>query len=178
MLKRAFVLLLLLMGSSALAHATLVIGEAQVTPDTPEPNEPFALTVTLQDPTQVPVEDAVIFAELRPQGEPDAEPVRVDLEETDVGGTYEGTATLPEAGAYTVFMRDQTYRQEEASATLAEPLTVGDANAVQGFVFPPTAVGGASLRTWLLWLIGLPLVAGAVVTVLVLTRGDDAPKTA
>jgi hypothetical protein len=121
MLKRAATLLWLCclsLAPAALAHAFPVLGELQVSPDTPAPGEPFTLTVTLMDPTQVPVEDAIVFAELRPQGQPDAEPVRVDLEESDVGGTYLGTATLPEAGAYAVTMRDQTYRQEEATANL------------------------------------------------------------
>ena len=46
------------------------------------------------------------------------------------------------------------------------------------FVFPPTATGPQGLRTWLLWLVGLPLLAGLAVTVLVLTRGPGAAAKA
>jgi uncharacterized membrane protein YecN with MAPEG domain len=43
------------------------------------------------------------------------------------------------------------------------------------FILPPTQVSPAGLTTWLLWLVGIPLIAGAVVTTLVLTsnRSDD-----
>lgn len=181
MVKRTLpflIFLLLLSPSLVLAHVTLVLGEVSVSPEAPAPGEPFTLTVALTDPTQVPVEDAYMFAELRPQEQPDAEPVRADFEETSTGGTYQATSSLPEAGAYEVVLRDQTYRQEEASATLATPLRLGSPNETQSFVFPPTAVSGASLRTWLLWVLGLPIVAGVVVTVFVLTRGDEKPKAA
>ncbi len=162
--------------SAASAHATVVLGDLTVVPEAPAPGEPFTLQVSLQDPTQVPVEDAYMFVELRPQEEPEAEPVRADFSETDTGGLYEATTSLPEAGAYRVRLRDQTYRQEETSATLESPLQVGASNDAQPFLFPPTAVSGANLRTWLLWILGLPIVAGVFVTALVLTRGDDKAK--
>ena len=86
-------------------------------------------------------------------------------------GVYRSSLPLPDGGDYEALMRDRTFRQEEARVTL--PLTVGDAplEAVR-FVFPPTAIGpNRSITTWLIWLIGLPVVAGIVVTVLVLTGG-------
>jgi hypothetical protein len=164
---------LLLCGTGgANAHATLVLGEFEVIPETPGAGSPFTLQVSLMDPTQVPVEDAVVFAELRPVGAPEAEPVRAEFTETETAGRYESRTELPRAVAYSVLLRDQTYRQEEATAQLETPLRVGEANAAQGFVFPPTAIGAAGWRTWLLWLVGLPVVAALLVTVLVLTRGD------
>ena len=39
------------------------------------------------------------------------------------------------------------------------------------FLFPPTATGPQGIATWLIWLIGLPLVVGAIVTVMVLRGG-------
>ncbi len=160
----------------ASAHATLVLGRFTVAPARPAADAPMTFTLRLEDPTQVPVEDAYVFAELRPADAPDAVPVRAEFEETKAAGVYEVTATLEEAGPYRVLLRDQTYRQEEARAALAEPLRVGGPNAAQDFNFPPTATGGAGLRTWLLWLIGLPVAAALLVTVLVLTRGDPQGK--
>ncbi len=160
----------------ASAHATLVLGRFTVTPARPAADAPLTLRLQLEDPTQVPVEDAYVFAELRPADAPDAVPVRAEFEETSTPGVYEVTATLEEAGPYRVLLRDQTYRQEEAQAALTEPLRVGGPNTApntaQDFNFPPTATGAAGLRTWLLWLIGLPVAAALLVTVLVLTRGD------
>ena len=163
--------------STAAAHATLVLGQLEVVPARPTVAAPFSLQLTLTDPTQVPVQDAIVFAELRPQGQPNANPVRADFAETDAG-MYRAETELPRAGAYEVVLRDQTYRQEEAIQRLETPLRVGAPNEAQGFVFPPTATGAAGWRTWLLWLIGLPVVAALLVTVLVLTRGEEKPQGA
>ena len=168
----------------ASAHATLVLGRFAVTPARPAADAPLTLSLQLEDPTQVPVEDAYVFAELRPESAPDAAPVRAEFSETDTVGVYEATATLQNSGPYRVLLRDQTYRQEEAQAALTGALRVGGPNTVlstvpnaaQDFVFPPTATGAAGLRTWLLWLIGLPVAAALLVTLLVLTRGDPEGK--
>ena len=162
---------------TAAAHATLVLGQLEVIPARPTAAAPFNLQLTLTDPTQVPVQDAVVFAELRPEAQPDAAPIRADFSETDAG-VYRAETDLPRAGAYEVVLRDQTYRQEEATARLESPLRVGAPNEPQGFVFPPTATGAAGWRTWLLWLVGLPVVAALLVTVLVLTRGAENPQGA
>lgn len=168
-------LVLLSLGSSVSAHATLVLGSFKVSPATPQTGQNLTLELDLKDPTQVPVEDAYVFVELRPEGRPDAEPLRAEFSETNPG-VYTSTVTLPQPGAYQVRLRDQTYRQEEAVATLEAPLRTSGSNPAQDFVFPPTATGPASLRAWLLWLIGLPVVAAVVVTVLVLTRSKDVEK--
>ena len=173
---RVTLLVLLLLGfagtHTAAAHATIVLGHFEIEPARPVADAPITLRLRLEDPTQVPIEDAVVFAELRPAQNPAAEPVRAEFTETDAAGVYEGTVTPLQPGPYRVLLRDQTYRQEEANATLAEPLRVGSPNPAQDFNFPPTATGSAGWRTWLLWLIGLPIVAALLVTVLVLTRGD------
>ena len=169
----------LLFFSAASAHATLVLGALTSEPAAPRPGRPFSLGLELVDPIQVPVEDAWVLAEFRPQGAPaGTEPVATRFEETETAGVYRAQVSLPERGAYTLLLRDQTYRQEEAQAALTEPLRVGGPNTAQDFVFPPTATGAAGLRTWLLWLIGLPVAAALLVTVLVLTRGDPQGKKA
>ena len=169
-----FILILLgLTGThTAAAHATIVLGHFEVAPARPAAGAPVTLRLRLEDPTQIPIQDAVVFAELRPVQNPAAEPVRAEFAETDTAGVYEGTVALPQPGPYRILLRDQTYRQEEANAALSGPLRVGGANPAQDFNFPPTATGSAGWRTWLLWLIGLPIVAALLVTVLVLTRGD------
>ena len=168
----------LLFFSAASAHATLVLGALTSEPAAPRPGRPFSLGLELVDPIQVPVEDAWVLAEFRPQGAPaGTEPVATRFEETETAGVYRAQVSLPKRGAYTLLLRDQTYRQEEAQAELT--LRVGQRTPPEelSFVFPPTATGPQGLRTWLLWLVGLPLLAGLAVTVLVLTRGPgDAAK--
>jgi len=164
--------------STAAAHATLVLGQFEVTPARPRVAETVTFQLELSDPTQVPIQDAQVFAELRPAGQPDAEPLRAEFSETEAAGVYRAEAELPRAGSYGVVLRDRTYRQEEASTRLEAPLRVGATNEAQGFTFPPTATGGAGWRSWLLWLIGLPIVAALLVTVLVLTKGDEKPQQA
>lgn len=161
----------LLLGAAAFAHATLVLGTLTSDPATPQPSEPFTVTLELFDPTQVPVEDAWVLAEFRQQGAPeDTEPVSGRFEESETPGVYRTLVALPERGRYVLLLRDQTFRQEEAQATLTFPVGRPLAEPLE-FVFPPTATGPQSLGVWLLWLIGLPLLAAVIVTVLVLTRG-------
>ena len=165
------VLLVLLQG--AFAHATLVMGTLTSNPPMPQPGEPLALTLELVDPAQVPVEDALVIAEFRPQGAVEvAEPVSARFEASSLKGVYETEVTLPEAGDWQLVLRDQTFRQEEARATLSFPVGIGGAQEPLSFIFPPTATGPRNLSIWLLWVLVLPLVAGVVVTVVVLRSGN------
>jgi hypothetical protein len=171
-------LLASLLTGAALAHATLVFGVATVTPDPPLPGTPFELTLRLEDPTLTPIEDAVVTVELRAmpaEGLPAPSTEALDLPpplastrlvETEPA-VYRATLTLA-ADRYHLLVRDQTYPWEEAHASVVLSLA-GEAVGRLPFILPPTQVAPRSLWTWLLWLVGLPLVAGAVVTVLVLT---------
>ena len=181
-------LLLVTLGGAA-AHAFLVLGELRVEPDPPLPGGPLRVIVTMADPSLAPVEDAIVFIEVRRQrlvGDdvpaaatetPELPPpdARVDLVER-APGRYEGELTAPPAGSHHLLIRDQTFQWEEANASVM--LEVG--NAALGttpFILPPTAIGPRSVWTWLLWLIGLPLLAGLVVTALVLgSRGGKAEQ--
>ena len=159
----------LLVTGVVLAHATVVFGTISTLPEVPQPGEPFVLQLELVDQAQIPVEDAYVLAEFRPQGSSEeAEPlVSATLEEAGVAGVYVTTLTLPEPGAYTLLLRDQTFRQEEGRQTTlinVGSLTPTDALTV---IFPPTATQ-SSVSTWLYWLIGVPLLAAVIVTVLVL----------
>ena len=179
-LKYAVALALVTAGllvSVALAHATLVLGTVSSTPATPQPGEDFTLNLTLEDPVGVATEDAVVYAEFRPPGTPlESERVRdVRLEEISAG-TYSAALTLPSAGEWNLFLRDQTFRQEEATASLVFGVGAPEAAPSQSFVFPPTATGPANIWTWLGWLIGLPVIAAVIVTVLVLTGDKKEPQ--
>ena len=159
--------LLPLPGGVALAHATIVFGTLTPQPNPPRADAPLQLRLELVDPASVPVEDAFVLAEFELDGEPTGS---VRFEEAEPAGHYLAELELPRAGTYGLTLRDQTFRQEEAIADMELPVgTEGRIEPIE-FVFPPTAVGG-SLTTWLVWLIGVPIVAGLVVTLLVLRSG-------
>ena len=172
-------LLTLCVGGVVFAHATLVLGTVSSTPTNPQPGEDFELRLTLENPTGLAVEDAIVYAEFRPQGAAlESEPVRrVQLEESATG-VYTANLSLPNAGEWSLYLRDQTFRQEEATAEVT--FAVGDAAAppTQSFVFPPTATAPPNIWVWLGWLIGLPIVAAVVVTVIVLTGSKKEPQGA
>ena len=203
----ATILLALLAASLAWAHPTIVFGELSTDPSPPRANEPVEVRFTLHDPVEAPVEQAIVFLEAtyRPPGaapvgpppgeaadpdaaeapEPeDAPPLPPDgffasdeFEEV-APADYRTTVVFPYDGDWTVTLRDRTYRQEETNATMT--VTVGPAGTAEPitFLFPPTAVGSQSLTAWLIWLVGLPLLAGAVVTVLVLRSSGSEEEPA
>lgn len=161
----AVALSVLLYGAAAFAHATLVLGTLLSAPATPQPGEPFTVTVELVDPTQVPVEDAWVLAELRQQGAPaGSEPVTAHFEE----------GNAPERGAYALPLRNQTFWQEEAQAELTFNVGRRTPPEARSFIFPSTAAGQQGPGVWLLWLIGLPFLAAITVTALVLIRRQPA----
>jgi hypothetical protein len=173
---------------TASAHATLVLGEVRVSPDPPLPGEPFRLSVTLVDPAMAPVEDAVVVVELREHraetaAAPAASTEAPDLSEPKLErplvetspARYEGDLVVSRAATYHLLIRDQTFEWEEANASVLLPVG-GAAVGTLPFILPPTAIGPRSLWTWLLWLVGLPVVAGLVVTVLVLTSGRSSER--
>ena len=188
-LRAALVLLVPLVLGVATAHAFLVLGEFMVEPDPPTPDAPLTVAITMADPSLAPVEDAVVFLEVRRSGvvgedipassteEPDLPPpdARVDLIER-APGRYEGELLAPSAGSYHVLIRDQTFQWEEANASVMVDVG-GQAVGIVPFILPPTAVGPRSLWIWLLWLVGVPLVVGVVVTALVLGNRSTTAST-
>jgi len=103
-------------------------------------------------------------------------PVRSEFREVEAG-VYEAQSQIAEGGIYHMLFRDTTYRQEEARAALIYVVSAGDMrqddatdanDPMLSFLFPPTAVGPQFLWLWLFLLIGLPLFAAGVVTVMVL----------
>lgn len=163
-------LLLFTLAAIVYAHATLVLGTLSSLPSEPRANAPFTLQLAMTDPTGFPIEDAYVLAEFSQAGE---EVTSVTFEEV-TAGTYATEVTLPAEGTYALLLRDQTFRQEEARAR--KEVVLGDGSIFQdgdtSIVFPPTQTT-SSLRTWLLWLIALPVAAGVVVTVLVLRSSEQ-----
>lgn len=167
-------LAILLTGMIASGHATLVLGAVTSEPDVPLANQPFALKLQLVSPTQVPIEDAWVLAEFRPKRPAtNGKVFDVRFNEGGAPGLYQAQVTLPANGTYALRLRDQTYRQEEAQADLVFNVGRRTSLDARSFVFPPTATGlqTQSLQAWLLWIIGLPLLAAVAVTIAVLTMG-------
>jgi len=185
-LATAFLVLALAAHGAVTAHAFLVLGELTVAPDPPRPGETVTVTIDMADPSLAPVEDAVVFIEVRrprlvdpglpasstEAPELPAPDVSVDLRETSPG-RYEGSFTAPDTGTFHVLVRDQTFQWEEANASVMLDVGLGPVGTLP-FILPPTAVGPRSLWVWLLWLVGVPVLAGLVVTALVL--GSRSPK--
>ncbi len=159
--------------SVAAAHATIVFGTVTSEPTPPTPDAVTRLRLEMVDPVDAPVEDAVVFVEATP---PDGgEPLVSDRFAEPEPGIYRTDLVLDRPGAWTLLFRDQTFRQEEARATLQLMVGADGTDEPLSFIFPPTAIGPQGIGTWLLWLIGLPVAAGAIVTIMVLRGGQPSP---
>jgi hypothetical protein len=170
MLKRLLPLtfLLCLTFTEVSAHAFFVTGEITTTP-TPAPiGEEFILQIAMTDPSGAPVEDAVVAAEFSKDGKMN----RFEFFDSGVPGLYSAQVTLLSEGTYSLLLRDTTFTQEEAKATLEFTLGTGQPDTI-AFIFPPTRTGNNNLSTWLIWVIGIPVLAGIIVTVLVLMNTKD-----
>ncbi len=175
--KFIFVLACIVASAIALAHATIVIVTLSLNPLTPQVNETLDFSVYMETPLQVPVEDAIIFVEAKPKDGITTEVTRIQLtEDRENPGTYRGNITPNKEGAWDFFFRDQTYKAEEANQHIE--VLVGKENFSDiEFIFPPTAIESRnSWRTWLIWLVGLPLVAAIILTVFVLTGSKNDTK--
>lgn len=161
-------LLLALVLPEVSAHAFFVTGVITTTP-TPAPvGEEFVLQIGMTDPSGAPVEDAIVAAEFTKDGATQ----RFEFFPSGVPGLYSANVILPTEGTYSVLLRDKTYQQEEAKATIEFTLGPGQPDSV-AFIFPPTKTSSNNLSTWLIWVIGIPVLAGIVVTVLVLLNTKD-----
>lgn len=174
--RTAFVTACLALLPAALAHATIVFGTVTTEPAPPEPGSATTLQIEMVDPVDAPVEDAIVFVEATPPGGGPA--IVSERFEEPAPGLYRSAVALDQDGPWTLLFRDQTFRQEEAQATIQ--LVVGADGSAEplSFIFPPTATGPQGLATWLLWLIGLPVAAGVIVTIMVLRSGPDAAQVA
>lgn len=166
------------------AHPMVVIGHLAIEPNPPEPGAEVHVDILLEEQTQKPVPDAIMFMEFRlippnyDLNDPDRIPIldlpifyKTDLPlEEYAEARYRITFPVPDKGSYYLTIRDRTYPAEDAIATIEfetgreKPYT--DKELL--FILPPTDITPAKLSTWIAWLIAIPLLAGVVVTVLVL----------
>ena len=169
------VLLACLTPAVALAHGTVVLGAVTANPDPPRPGAPLILTVDLAKLSKAPVEGAKLEGTLRPAGRPDAAAMPIAFREyPEPYGTYRARLeAAPPAGRYTLTVRDRTYPSEDIRASVTLQVGGAQPNGSLDFTFPPATGGPRSVLRWLLWLVGLPLLAGVVVTVLVLRSKNE-----
>lgn len=184
--------LLIVTGALSLAgaHATLVIGDLMLSPDPPVPGKAVTVRISLVDPLLVAVEKALVRVEFRAI-DPEDPLVPASITGTEAteflelptvlsteylqeveAGVYAGTLMAPEAGRYTVSVRDTTFRNEEAIANFGVDTGVAP-NGTIAFVLPPTPIAPSSIGTWLLWILGIPLAAGVLITFFALRRPAD-----
>jgi hypothetical protein len=168
------ILLFALVISEVSAHAFFVTGVLTTTPTPAEAGKEFILQIGMTDPSGAPVEDAIVAAEFNKDGQK----LQFEFFPSGVAGLYSAKVTLPKEGTYQLLLKDTTFGTEQGNATEANiEFTLGPDQADNiAFIFPPTRTGTSNLSTWLIWVIGIPVLAGIVVTVLVLLNTKD--KTA
>jgi YtkA-like len=167
-------MLLLLLTTQVSAHSFFVTGVITTTP-TPAPvGQAFILQIGMTDPSGAPVEDAIVSATFTK----DAFTSTYKFSPSGVPGLYSINVTLPEEGVYKLLLKDTTFGTEQGRATEANVEFTLEPNQPQStaFIFPPTRTSTNNLSTWLIWVIGIPVLAGIIVTVLVLLNTKD--KTA
>jgi hypothetical protein len=156
----------------AFAHPSEVLGTLRSDPATPVPGVPFRLQLTLADADQTPIETARVQAEFRRNNVPqNAAAIRTDFKLSSTPGTYQTTLRLPEAGPWTVQLRERTFTHEDAVVEVGFSVSPVRNPTKWEVTFAPPAP--PSLRSWLLWVVVVPLLAGAVVTASVFGRSRE-----
>lgn len=170
----------------ASAHQSLLFAHVTTRPAMPVAGEAFELRVHLTDSSHREVSDVNLVAQVDDDAEtavdeqaedgtlPDralalAEPLIAE----PGSGEYRGRIAARPQGVYRLTLVEVVDGESESSA--AGNLGVGGSSAVDlQLLLPPSGEGG--LGTWLVWLVGLPLLAGLLVTVLVLTGRTQAEE--
>jgi hypothetical protein len=163
------VLVALVFAGVAFAHPSEILGTLRSDPATPAPGVPFTLELSLEDTDEVPTESARVQAEIyRKDASQDFAAIRTDFKVTGTPGTYRTTLRLPEAGPWTVRLRERTFTHEDAAVEVEFGVRPARNPTAWEFIFAPPSP--PTLGTWLLWVVGVPLLAGAVVTASVFGR--------
>ncbi len=156
--------------SAVFSHASIVLVTLTITPRSPKVNQDFQIELYLEDRFQTPIEDAIILVELSPEEVSGFVPIIANLTEVSAG-TYQTSVNLLKEGSWQLFFRDQTFKREEATASASIKVGAENPETIE-FIFPPTQVSSNNLWVWLVWVIGLPILAAIIVTVLVLSTGN------
>ncbi len=163
------VLVVLVFAGVAFAHPSEVLGTLRSDPATPAPGVLFALELTLADADRAPVEAASVQAEFRREdASRNSAVIRTDFKVTGTPGTYRTTLRLPEAGTWTAQLRERTFAHEDAAVEVGFSLRPARNPPKWEFIFSPPSP--PTLGTWLFWVVGVPLLTGAVVTASVYGR--------
>ena len=168
-LHSCLLLMVLVFAGVTFAHPSDILGTLRSYPATPTPGVPFTLELILENADQGPIESARVQAEIyRTNAFQGAAAKRTEFKMTDTLGTYRTKLRLPKAGPWTVRLHERTFAHENASVEVGFSVRPARNPSEWEFVFaapsPPT------LGTWLLWVVGVPLLAGAVVTASVFGR--------
>ena len=162
-------LVALFLAGLAFAHPSEVLAKLESDPATPTPGVPFTLKLTLEGVDRAPVEAARVQAEFRRKNAPqDTAAIRTDFKVTSASGTYRTELRLPEGGPWIMQLQERTFAHEDAAVQLGFNVRPARNPHAWEFVFAPP--NSPTLRTWLFWVVGVPLLAGGVVTAFVNSR--------
>ena len=167
------------------AHPVLLFGRVSTDPADAPAGQPVRVTVQLTDSArqEVPGLDMEIRL-FDPETDPEALaavgaseesglPVlaRVAITDEDDNGVYHGELPELAAGSYPFRLVELVDEEVESNSSGVLPVGAGEPIDMD-LILPPVAAG---VGTWLIWLVGLPLLAGVLVTVLVLSgKGKEA----
>lgn len=179
----ALLLAVLLWSGLAHAHQELLFAHVSSSPPAPVAGEEFQLRVRLSESSGQPITGVVLVALLREPGEatgdekpgPDEISSGVSLRPGAEAGTYRGRMGAKPEGVYRLTLVEVVEGRAEASGSGS--IEIGGADPLEEeLLLPPS--GGSALGSWLVWLVGLPLLAGLLVTLLVFTgrRSDEEEK--
>lgn len=183
--------LLLLIQGQALGHPQILFANVSTEPAAPQAAEPFTIRVELHDSSGRAVTDLELALMIHQPGseitvaEGDSAAEIDDGLEGDDGldGNGDVVAEVPlgsagESGVYRAEVPalpagDYPFRLAEVvngnieSNAVGELPVGGEESVMLELLMPPVSAG---FGAWLVWLVGLPLLAGLLVTILVLTN--------
>ena len=163
-LRPAIVAVLLLgaaLSTPAAAHGGVVLGRLTTAPDPPRAGVDVELTVELEDADGMPIEAAILDYTVR---SPSGTTTNVASVEDLGDGVYGAIWRPTETGVHAVTLVDRTDVDEAVAQTVELDVGASEPLAPRDMIFAPTAsAGGASLRTWIVWLLAVPAGVAAIV---------------
>lgn len=157
------VLVALVFAGVVFAHPLEILGTLRSDPVTPALGVPFILELSLKNADRFPIESARVQAEFyRENASQASAAIRTDFKMTGTPGIYRTKLRLLEVGPWTVKLRERTFTHEDAAVEVDFGLRPARNPTAWEFIFAPPSP--PTLGTWLLWVVVVPLLAGAVVT--------------
>ncbi|MEX2534207.1 MAG: hypothetical protein WD273_01290 [Trueperaceae bacterium] len=182
--RPGLLLALFLLLSSCAAYPEVLFARLSSTPTVPQPGEPFALEVMLTDSDGEEVVGLTLVARVveayaEVAVDPGANDAGSDAQESEYPearllgsarqGVYQGELGPLPAGSYRISLVEPAADRE--AATASGVLTLDGSTPVELALVLPASGGG--LGSWVVWLVGLPLLAAVLVTLLLLTARKD-----